>query len=60
MQTPRRSFLTSFIKPLADLALATAAASTFAAGPATMKIGTVIWIGYGPFYVADALDLYKK
>jgi len=60
MQTPRRSFLTSFIKPLAGLALATAAASTFAAGPATMKIGTVIWIGYGPFYVADALDLYKK
>jgi len=60
MQTPRRSFLTSFIKPLAGLALATAVASTFAAGPATMKIGTVIWIGYGPFYVADALDLYKK
>jgi len=64
MQTPRRSFLTSlvvsFLKPLAGLALATAAASTFAAGPATMKIGTVIWIGYGPFYVADALDLYKK
>jgi NitT/TauT family transport system substrate-binding protein len=30
----------------------------FAAG--TAKIGTVIWIGYGPYYVADALDLYKK
>jgi len=26
----------------------------------TAKIGTVIWIGYGPYYVADALDLYKK
>jgi NitT/TauT family transport system substrate-binding protein len=26
----------------------------------TIKIGTVVWIGYGPFYVADALDLYKK
>ncbi len=24
-----------------------------------MKIGTVVWAGYGPFYVADALDLYK-
>jgi NitT/TauT family transport system substrate-binding protein len=35
-----------------------AAGSTFAAGSA--KIGTVIWIGYGPYYVADALDLYKK
>jgi len=25
-----------------------------------IKIGTVVWIGYGPFYVADAVDLYKK
>lgn len=25
-----------------------------------MKIATVVWIGYGPFYVAEALDLYKK
>ena len=24
-----------------------------------MAIGTVVWAGYGPFYVADALDLYK-
>lgn len=46
-------------KPLATLALAAAASSTFAAGP-SMKIGTVVWIGYGPFYVAEALDLYKK
>jgi NitT/TauT family transport system substrate-binding protein len=35
-----------------------AAGGAFAAGSA--KIGTVIWIGYGPYYVADALDLYKK
>lgn len=35
-----------------------AAGNAFAAGSA--KIGTVIWIGYGPYYVADALDLYKK
>ena len=48
------------IKPLATLALAAAASSAFAAGPTTMKIGTVVWIGYGPFYVAEALDLYKK
>ena len=34
------------------------AQGAFAAG--TAKIGTVIWIGYGPYYVADALDLYKK
>lgn len=25
-----------------------------------LKVGTVIWIGYGPFYVAEKLDLYKK
>ncbi|MBC8006946.1 MAG: ABC transporter substrate-binding protein [Prolixibacteraceae bacterium] len=35
-----------------------AGSGAFAAG--TVKIGTVIWIGYGPYYVADALDLYKK
>jgi NitT/TauT family transport system substrate-binding protein len=45
---------------ISGLALSLAAASSFAAGPTQMKIGTVIWIGYGPFYVADALDLYKK
>ncbi len=32
--------------------------STQAAG--TLKIGTVVWVGYGPFYVADALGFYKK
>lgn len=26
----------------------------------TMTVGTVVWIGYAPFYVADALDTYKK
>lgn len=59
MSSPRRSFLTSLAKPLAGVALALSAASTFAA-PATMKIGTVVWIGYGPFYVAESLDLFKK
>jgi len=34
------------------------ATSAFAASE--IKVGTVVWIGYGPFYVADALDLYKK
>jgi len=26
----------------------------------TLKLGLTTWIGYSPFYVADALDLYKK
>ncbi len=48
------------LKPLLGTALALGASFAFAAGPVQMKIGTVVWIGYGPFYVADALDLYKK
>jgi NitT/TauT family transport system substrate-binding protein len=42
----------------AALALGTAASLAHAAD--TIKIGTVVWIGYGPYYVADALDFYKK
>ncbi|KRC01385.1 nitrate ABC transporter substrate-binding protein [Hydrogenophaga sp. Root209] len=42
------------------LALSLATLTSFAQTPASMKIATVVWIGYGPFYVAEALDLYKK
>jgi NitT/TauT family transport system substrate-binding protein len=52
--------LARLLKPLAGIALALATCVASAAGPTTMKIGTVVWIGYGPFYVAEALDLYKK
>ena len=38
----------------------TAVSSTGFAATTNMKIGTVVWIGYGPFYVAEALDLFKK
>jgi NitT/TauT family transport system substrate-binding protein len=42
----------------------TAVLALAAAAPALavteIKVGTVVWIGYGPFYVADALDMYKK
>ena len=55
------SLLNRLFKPALGLAVTLAAASSFAAGPTTtMKLGTVVWIGYGPFYVAEALDLYKK
>jgi len=40
--------------------VASAAGSATPAAAATLKIGTVVWIGYGPFYVAQALDMYKK
>lgn len=46
------------LKPALGLALTLATASAFAQTP--MKLATVVWVGYGPFYVADALDLYKK
>ncbi|BCO28811.1 thiamine biosynthesis protein [Rhodoferax lithotrophicus] len=54
------SLLSRLFKPALGLAVSLAAASSFAASPTAMKIGTVVWIGYGPFYVAEALDLYKK
>ncbi len=56
---PARRWFMLLAAPLAAAALSLAAVPTIAA-PATVKLGTVVWIGYGPFYVADALDLYKK
>jgi NitT/TauT family transport system substrate-binding protein len=34
--------------------------SAAAAGPKPVKLGVVTWIGYGPLYVAESLDLWKK
>ncbi len=45
-------------KILAGAALALAA--TTASAATQIKVASLIWIGYGPFYVAEALDLYKK
>lgn len=61
--TPTRAGTTSLIRRLIKpvIGLAAAALTTAAiSAPANMKIATVVWIGYGPFYVAEALDLYKK
>jgi len=56
-----------FKKTLSALAVASSllaatwlGAPAASAAPTTLKIGTVVWIGYGPFYVAQALDMYKK
>lgn len=54
------TLLRRLLKPTLGLAVSLAAVACFAAGPTSMKIGTVVWIGYGPFYVAEALDFYKK
>jgi NitT/TauT family transport system substrate-binding protein len=56
--------MTSRIRSLRALLAAALVAGMAALAPAahaqTIKIGTVVWIGYGPYYVAEALDLYKK
>lgn len=43
---------------LAGLLLALAVALPAAATP--LKIGTVAWVGYGPFYVAEQKGLFRK
>jgi len=46
---------------LVSMMLIAAGLSSVNAQAATsMKIGTVVWIGYGPFFVADAKGIYKK
>jgi NitT/TauT family transport system substrate-binding protein len=58
---PTKSKSGSFIalrKIVVGAALAVTACASFAAS--TLNVGTVVWIGYGPFYVAEALDMYKK
>jgi NitT/TauT family transport system substrate-binding protein len=60
LQSGAQSLLGRLIKPLAVLALAGSAATAAVAAPTPLKIGTVVWIGYGPFYVAEAQDLFKK
>jgi len=49
-----------FLKPALGLALSRATAGAMAQTPTSLKLATVVWVGYGPFYVADALNLYKK
>lgn len=50
----KRICLVSMMLIAAGLSAVTAQAAT------PMKIGTVVWIGYGPFFVADAKGIYKK
>jgi|TARA_R110001592_G_scaffold107065_9_gene300010 NitT/TauT family transport system substrate-binding protein len=44
----------------ASLAAAVLIAPFAAQADDTLTIGTVVWAGYGPFYVADELDLYEQ
>jgi len=43
----------------AGLAVATLISPLASQAAEKLKIGTVVWAGYGPFYVADKLDLFK-
>jgi NitT/TauT family transport system substrate-binding protein len=55
----RRAMPSTFLRKfVVGAALALSATASFAA--TQLNIGTVVWIGYGPFYVAEAMDMYKK
>jgi NitT/TauT family transport system substrate-binding protein len=54
----RTSPSASLRKLVFGAALALSASASFAA--TQINVGTVVWIGYGPFYVAEAMDMYKK
>ena len=54
----RTSPAASVRKFIVGAALALSASASFAA--TQLNIGTVVWIGYGPFYVAEAMDMFKK
>lgn len=45
-------------KIVVGAALAASSCVSFAA--TQLNLGTVVWVGYGPFYVAESLDLFKK
>ena len=51
--------LNALLKTLLATVAGTLIAGSACAAP-TLKLGLTTWIGYSPFYVADALDLYKK
>ena len=55
----RRTFLQRTLGA-AVLGVAGGLVSFGALAAQNVKIGTVIWIGYGPYYVADQLNLFKK
>lgn len=50
----------SLKKPLVGIALGVFALTSQAADVTSIKIGSLAWIGYGPFYVAEKLDMFKK
>ena len=61
LSTSHAGLLSRLFKPLATVAVSLAASAAFAASPTTsMKLGTVVWVGYGSFYVAESLDLFKE
>ena len=61
LSTSHAGLISRLFKPLATVAVSLAASAALAASPTTsMKLGTVVWVGYGSFYVAESLDLFEK
>ena len=55
------SYLKKFAAGVAITAGAAAAmVAPVASAATTLNVGTVVWIGYGPFYVAEAMDMCKS
>jgi NitT/TauT family transport system substrate-binding protein len=59
MMSTRRAVIRT-VASLAIFASIAAVSSQVAQAAPKMVIGTVVWIGYGPFYVADAKGFFKK
>jgi NitT/TauT family transport system substrate-binding protein len=57
--SPTRSSTLPLLRKIA-VGIALAASACAASAADQLKLGTVVWIGYGPFYVAESLDLFKK
>jgi NitT/TauT family transport system substrate-binding protein len=57
MHRTHRSFRAALC---AALLLCVGSTGAIAAGVKTVKLGVVTWIGYGPLYIAESLDLWKK
>ncbi|HOI65107.1 MAG TPA: ABC transporter substrate-binding protein [Thiomonas arsenitoxydans] len=59
MMSTRKAVIRTFASLAVFASIAVASSQVAQAAP-KMVIGTVVWIGYGPFYVADPKGFFKK
>jgi hypothetical protein len=56
----RRGELSGLLRLLQSAAALAVSLLAISAGPLPMKIGTVVWFGYSPFYFAKAQDFFRR